>query len=297
MGLAQFETYIYGYNFHRHNGKLHGPDRHANESGMIDYLIALFIGFVEGLTEFLPVSSTAHIVLLVEGLNLPTPPGHVFEVFIQLGAIMAVMWIYRAKLWHTVTGLPSDPVAQKFTINMIVATIPAVLAGLAGRDWIKENLYNPVSIAIALIIGGVIILLLEKKLRQARIHSVDDIPWRTALLIGCCQALALMPGVSRSGATIMGALGAGLARPVAAEFSFFLAIPVMLAAVAYDTYKGWDAIMANDHLGLMLAGLAAAFVTALCVVKAAIYFISRFGFTPFAWYRIVLGFVVLAIFL
>jgi undecaprenyl-diphosphatase len=264
---------------------------------MIDYLMAVFLGFVEGLTEFLPVSSTAHIVLLVEGLNFPTPPGHVFEVFIQLGAILAVMVLYRRKLWHTTAGLPHDPVAQKFAFNIVVATIPAVIAGLIGRDWIKEHLYSPVSIAVALIGGGIIILLLEKRLKTPRIETVDDIPWKTALLIGCCQAVALMPGVSRSGATIMGALGCGLSRPAAAEFSFFLAIPVMIAAVAYDTYKGWDAIIANDHLGLMLTGLVAAFVTALFVVKMAIYFISRFGFAPFAWYRIALGLLVLYIFL
>lgn len=264
---------------------------------MTDYLIALILGIVEGLTEFLPVSSTAHLVLLVEGLNFPSPPGRVFEVFIQLGAILAVMVLYRKKLWNTLVGLPSDPVAQKFTLNMIVATIPAVIAGLIGRDWIKENLYNPVCIAIALIAGGLIILLLEKRLKTARIDNVDNIPWKTALIIGCCQALALMPGVSRSGATIMGALAFGLARPAAAEFSFFLAIPVMLAAVAFDTWKGWDDIIAYDHLGLMLTGLAGAFVTALFVVKAAIYFIGRFGFTPFAWYRIALGLIVLALFL
>ncbi|MBU0858970.1 MAG: undecaprenyl-diphosphate phosphatase, partial [Alphaproteobacteria bacterium] len=165
---------------------------------MIDYLIAVFLGFVEGLTEFLPVSSTAHIVLLVEGLKFPTPPGHVFEVFIQLGAILAVMVLYRRKLWHTTIGLPHDPVAQKFALNIAVATIPAVIAGLIGRDWIKEHLYSPVSIAVALIVGGVIILLLEKRLKDPRIETVDDIPWKTALLIGCCQAVALMPGVSRS---------------------------------------------------------------------------------------------------
>lgn len=264
---------------------------------MKDYLIALLLGFVEGLTEFLPVSSTAHLILLVEGLNFPSPPGHVFEVFIQMGAILAVMVLYRRKLWSTFIGLPRDPVAQKFTVNIIAATIPALIAGALGRDWIKAHLYEPAVIAIALIIGGVIILIMEKKFTRAAINTVDDIPLKTAILVGCCQALALVPGVSRSGATIMGALAMGLARPAAAEFSFFLAIPVMLLAVAYDTWQGWDAIMAYGHMGLMITGLFSAFITALCVIKLALYVIGRFGFAPFAWYRIGLGIIVLMVFL
>ena len=260
---------------------------------MTDYLIALFLGFVEGLTEFIPVSSTAHLVLLVDMLDFPAPPGHVFEVFIQLGAIMAVMVLYRRRLWDTVVGLPHDRTAQRFALNVLLATLPALAAGALGRDWIKEHLYNPAYMAAALIAGGIIILILEKKLTAARMATIDDITPRTALLIGCCQALALMPGVSRSGATIMGALALGLGRPAAAEFSFFLAIPVMLAAVAYDTLHGWDDIVAFGHLGLMLTGLAAAFVTALVVIRTALYVIARFGFMPFVWYRIGLGLLIL----
>lgn len=264
---------------------------------MNDYLMALFLGIVEGVTEFIPVSSTAHLILLIDGLGFPSPPGRVFEVFIQLGAILAVMVLYRQRLWHTVTGIRSDAVAQKFALNITVATIPAVIAGLIGRDWIKDNLYNPVTIAYALIAGGIVILLLEKRLKTPKFETVDDLGWRTALMIGCCQAIALVPGVSRSGATIMGALGMGMARPAAAEFSFFLAIPIMLAAVAFDTWRGWDVIMEHGHLGLMMTGLVGAFVTALFVVKAAIYIISRVGFAPFGWYRIALGLFVLWIFM
>lgn len=264
---------------------------------MMDYLIALFLGFVEGLTEFIPVSSTAHLVLLAEGLDFNAPEGHVFEVFIQLGAILAVIVTYRRRLWDTLIGLPHDRTAQNFAMNVVLATIPALVAGALGRDWIKQHLYNPACIAIALIIGGIIILLLEKRFRTARYDNIDAIPPKTAFLIGCCQALALVPGVSRSGATIMGALLLGLPRPAAAEFSFFLAIPVMMAAVAYDTMKGWDDIINNNHLGLMLTGLAAAFVTALFVIRAALYVISKYGFTPFAWYRIGLGLLVLFILL
>ncbi len=264
---------------------------------MKDYLIALFLGFVEGLTEFIPVSSTAHLVLLADGLNFNAPEGHVFEVFIQLGAILAVIVTYRRRLWDTLTGLPHDRTAQNFAMNVILATIPALIAGALGRDWIKQHLYNPASIAIALIAGGIIILLLEKRFRTARYDNIDSIPPKTAFLIGCCQALALMPGVSRSGATIMGALLLGLSRPAAAEFSFFLAIPVMMAAVAYDTMKGWNDIISNDHFGLMMTGLVAAFVTAMFVIRAALYVISKYGFTPFAWYRIGLGLLVLFILL
>lgn len=264
---------------------------------MKDYLIALFLGFIEGLTEFIPVSSTAHLVLLVEGLDFLAPPGHVFEVFIQIGAIFAVIVTYRRKLWDTVIGLPHDKTAQSFAFNIAIATLPALAAGALGRDWIKAHLYTPTCIAIALIVGGIIILLLEKRFKTARYDNIDTIPAKTALLIGCCQALALMPGVSRSGATIMGALILGLSRPAAAEFSFFLAIPVMMAAVAYDTLKGWDEIIAYGHLGLMLTGMIAAFVTAMVVIRAALYVISKYGFAPFAWYRIALGAIVLLIFL
>lgn len=259
---------------------------------MTEFLTALFLGFVEGLTEFIPVSSTAHLVLLTEGLDFPAPPGHVFEVFIQLGAILAVVVLYRRRLWQTITGLPRDRTARLFALNLVLGTVPALAAGAIGRDWIKGALYNPPVIGAMLIAGGIVILLLEKKLDRRRYESVDGIPARTAFLIGCCQALALVPGVSRSGATIMGALACGLSRPAAAEFSFFLAIPVMLAAVGYDTVRSWDAIAAYGHFGLMLAGLAAAFVTAMIVVKSVLHFISRHGFAPFAWYRIAAGILV-----
>jgi undecaprenyl-diphosphatase len=263
---------------------------------MSEFLTASFLGFIEGLTEFIPVSSTAHLVVLVEGLNFPTPPGHIFEVFIQLGAILAVVVLYSRKLLNVAVTLPADAKSRDFVFNLVAATIPAVIAGFLGRDWIKENLYNPTVIGIALIAGGVIILALEKRFKNPVINTVDDVPLRTAFLIGLCQMLALIPGISRSGATIMGSLGLGLARPAAAEFSFFLAIPVMLGAVAYDTYKSWDAIMAYDGTGIMLAGLLAAFMTAMIVVKFALHIISRYGFAPFAWYRIAAGYGILLFF-
>lgn len=264
---------------------------------MIDYLTALFLGFVEGLTEFIPVSSTGHLILLIEGLNFPAPPGRVFEVFIQLGAIFAVMVLYRRKIWHTVTGLGHDPVAQRFALNVIVGTIPALVFGAALHGFIKNTLYDPIVIAVSLIVGGIVILLFDKKFSAPRVHTVDEISPRQALLIGLCQSIALVPGVSRSGATIMGSLAVGLSRGTAAEFSFFLAMPVMICAVAYDLLVNWEAITSSaDHIGLLLAGFFGAFITALLVVKTVVAFISRHGFAPFAWYRIALGLLAFYIF-
>lgn len=263
---------------------------------MSDLLTALFLGFIEGLTEFIPVSSTAHLVLLVEGLGFPAPPGHIFEVFIQLGAIMAVVVLYRQKLWRTAIGIPSDPAARRFALALILGTIPAVIVGGLGRDWIKENLYQPTVIVAALILGGIVLLLLDRR-KTCGDMTVDTVPLKTVFLIGCCQAIALIPGVSRSGATIMGGLLLGLPRPAAAEMSFFLAIPVMFGAVAYDLYRGWDHIAVYPHPHLMLAGLVSAFITALIVIRLALKLIVRTGFTPFAWYRIALGLAVFWIFL
>ena len=264
---------------------------------MTDYLIAIFLGFIEGLTEFIPVSSTGHLVLLIEGLNFPTPPGKVFEVFIQIGAILAVMVLYRQKILKTIVGIPNDPAARKFALNVIIASIPAVIFGFAFHNFIKETLYNPIVIATTLILGGVIILLFEKKFKQPVIETMDDITPRQAFMVGLCQSIALIPGVSRSGATIMGSLALGLSRGAATEFSFFLARPVMFGAVAYDFYKNWDDLLAYPQKGLMVAGLMASFLTALVVVKMVVGFVSRHGFAPFAWYRIALGLLALFIFL
>ena len=262
-----------------------------------EFLTALFLGFVEGLTEFIPVSSTAHLILLTEGMNFPAPPGHVFEVFIQIGAIFAVVLLYRRKLWQTLMGLTGDPVAQRFTVNLIVGTIPAVILGGLGHGWIKSHLYNPQVIAVTLFVGGVLILILEKRFNKPRIFEVDGVTPKLAFLIGCFQTIALIPGVSRSGATIMGSLALGLSRTAAAEFSFFLAIPVMFGAVAYDLYKNWAALMSYPHLELMMVGLLASLLTALVVLKAALRLIKGYGFASFAWYRIVLSACVVYIFI
>ncbi len=264
---------------------------------MIDYLTAIFLGFVEGLTEFIPVSSTGHLILLIEGLNFPAPPGRVFEVFIQIGAILAVMVLYREKIFHTVRGITHDRTAQNFARNIIIGTIPALVIGAALHSYIKNTLYDPMLIVTTLILGGIFILLFEKKLGPVTTEGVDDITPKQALMVGLFQSIALIPGVSRSGATIMGSLSIGLSCKAATEFSFFLAMPVMFCAVAYDILKNWDALLAADSWGLMLAGLAASFVTALVVVKTVVGFISRHGFAPFAWYRIALGIIAFFIFI
>lgn len=265
---------------------------------MIDYLTALFLGFIEGLTEFIPVSSTGHLILLIEGLNFPAPPGRVFEVFIQIGAILAVMVLYRAKIFHTIRGLRSDPVSQNFAKNVLIGTIPALALGALLHGFIKNVLYSPLVIATTLIIGGVIILIFERRLKEPVTETIDDITAKQALLIGLAQSIALIPGVSRSGATIMGSLAIGLSRKAATEFSFFLAMPVMFCAVVFDLLVNWKDISATtDGWGLMLTGLVGAFVTALIVVKAVVGFISRHGFAPFAWYRIALGLAAFFIFL
>lgn len=263
---------------------------------MNEFLTALFLGFVEGLTEFIPVSSTAHLIILVDKLKFEAPANHVFEVFIQLGAIMAVMFLYRQKLWQTATNFHRDEKDRRFLFNLILGTIPAVIAGGLGRDWIKENLYDPYVIATSLIIGGFVILFFERRLNKPKITDIDHIPAKTAFYIGCCQMIALIPGVSRSGATIMGSLGLGLARPAAAEFSFFLAVPVMLLAVSYDTFRNWQEISIGGYYDIMLVGLFSAFATALVVIKFALHIISRYGFVPFAWYRIVMGILILIVY-
>ena len=263
---------------------------------MTEYITALFLGFIEGLTEFIPVSSTGHLVILVDWLGFAAPPGRVFEVFIQLGAIMAVVVIYRKKLIDTFIGLPKEKSAQRFTANIFIATLPALIVGLLLHHWIK-TLYTPLVIGSTLIAGGVLLLFLEHRLKDVRVETVDDIPLKTSFLIGCFQMLALVPGVSRSGATIIGGLALGLKRPAAAEFSFFLAIPVMCAAVSYDIYKNWDTLLHYDDLHLLLVGFMAAFVTAMAVLKLAMRLITRWGFAPFAWYRIAAGLLILVFFI
>jgi len=257
-------------------------------------LQALLLGIVEGLTEFIPVSSTGHLILLIDLLGFRGPPGKVFEIVIQLGAILAVCWVYRWRLIEAVLGLAVDPEDRLFARNILLGFLPAMVIGVLAHGFIKEVLFSPWVVSAALIIGGLIILVIERLPLAARHETIEALPVRTALGVGLCQAVAMIPGVSRSGATIMGGLLLGIDRRTATEFSFFLAIPTMLAATVYDTYKNWS-LLTLDGAGVIAVGFVAAFLAAMLVVRAAIAFISRHGFAPFAWYRIALGAIMLAV--
>jgi undecaprenyl-diphosphatase len=251
---------------------------------------ALFLGIVEGLTEFLPVSSTGHLILVVDLIGFHGPPGQVFEVVIQLGAIGAVCWEYSRRFARAATGLLSDPDQFRFVRNILLAFLPSVIIGAFAYSFIKAYLFTPWVVVIALILGGIAILLIERNLPAPRYETVERMPARIALGVGLCQVASMIPGVSRAGATIMGGLLLGIDRRTATEFSFFLAVPTMLAASVYDLYKNWGDLNA-DGLAVIALGFVAAFLSALVVVRTLIAFISRHGFAPFAWYRIAIGLV------
>jgi undecaprenyl-diphosphatase len=257
---------------------------------------AILLGLVEGLTEFLPVSSTGHLLLFSHFLAFDRVPNNVFEVVIQFGAILAVCVAYWPRLWGTVKGLPTQPQAQRFAGIILVGFLPAMVLGALLHDIIKSVLFNPLVVAWALLIGGVVILVVERLPRRPTVMTVDAMPLTLALKVGFCQALAMIPGVSRSGATIIGGTLLGMERKAAMEFSFFLAIPTMLAAASYDIYKNLDVLLAaRDSFGLMAVGLLSAFLAALVVVKSALRIVGRCGFAPFGYYRIVLGAVMLVV--
>lgn len=255
---------------------------------------ALLLGVVEGLTEFLPVSSTGHLILVSDLLGFAEPADGTFKIVIQLGAILAICVLYFSKLWNVLIGLPKDPAAQRFAINVFLAFLPAAFVGALFHDIIKTVLFSPFVVCVALIVGGFAILIVERMAHQPRFHAVEEFTPLLSLKIGLIQCLALIPGVSRSGATILGALLMGADRKSAAEFSFFVAIPTMLGAATYDLYKSRDALT-TDGLGIIAIGFVAAFITALIVVRSVMGFISRYGFVPFAYYRIILGTAMLAI--
>lgn len=255
---------------------------------MADWLAALILGLVEGLTEFIPVSSTGHMLLLGHFLGFEST-GKTFEIVIQLGALLAIISIYFRKLWTLATRWPVDAEARRFLIGLLVAFAPAAVIGFFAYDFIKTVLFEtPLVICVALIVGGVILLLLDRMPKRPRWIDADAYPVRLYFLIGLFQCLAMIPGVSRSGATIAGGLLLGTDKRSAAEFSFFLALPTMGAAVAYDLFKNRDVLDFSD-LGLIAVGFVAAFLTALAVVRFLLEFVSRRGFAPFAWWRIVAG--------
>ena len=258
------------------------------------FLAALFLGFIEGITEYLPVSSTGHLIVFVDLLGFVGPPGKVFEIAIQMGAVSAVCVLYARKLFGVVTGLPRDPDAQRFAMFIVLAFLPAAILGVLLHDHIKTVLFSPHVVAATLILGGIAILIIERLKPKPRIFEIEQFGFRTALSIGLLQCLALVPGVSRSGATIMGALVFGVDRKAAAEFSFFLAIPTLLGATVYDLWKN-RAGLDGDGMMLILVGFLTAFVVAMATVKWLIGFVSRHGFAPFAWYRIGFGIVLATI--
>jgi len=256
-------------------------------------LKALVLGVVEGLTEFLPISSTGHLILAGDLLGFNDEKAKVFEIVIQTGAMFAVVWEYRERFGRVLVGLARDRAAQRFALNLVVAFIPAAALGLAFSKPIKAYLFHAVPVALAFVIGGLVILWVEKRQRRATVEDVDDMTWRDALKVGIAQAFALIPGTSRSGATIIGGMLFGLSRRAATEFSFFLAVPTLIAAGAYDFWKNRTLFNSGD-LGIFVVGSVAAFVSAFLCVRWLLRYIASHDFTPFAWYRIVFGTVVLA---
>jgi undecaprenyl-diphosphatase len=258
-----------------------------------DTISALVLGAIEGFTEFLPISSTGHLILAGYFLNFQQAMegnglDKVFDVVIQLGAILAVVVFNFGKLWQVLIGLPSDPAARRFALAVVLAFIPAAVLGAIFHDFIKSVLFSPWVVCVSLVVGGIAILLIERMSPRPRFRSIESIPMGTALGIGFCQAVAMIPGVSRAGATILGGELLGVDRRVATEFSFYLAIPTMLGATVLDLYKARDGLT-SQGLGLIAIGFVMAFVVAIPVVKGLIAFVGRYGLTPFAWYRILFG--------
>ncbi|MBU0952655.1 MAG: undecaprenyl-diphosphate phosphatase [Elusimicrobia bacterium] len=257
---------------------------------------AVVLGIVEGLTEFLPISSTGHLILAGEALHFSGETAKLFEVFIQLGAILAVLWIYRAKCLSLVVRFPKDKQAQRFGVSLLIAFLPAAIVGLVVHKAIKQYLFGPVTVAIALIVGGLVILFIERQKHSNKVEQMEDITFKIALAVGLAQVLALFPGVSRSGATIMGGLLAGMSRKASTEFSFFLAIPTMLAATLFDLAKSYSLLSFSDFQMLAI-GFVFAFLSALWVITWLIKFVSTHDFKPFAYYRIVFGGILLCYYL
>lgn len=254
---------------------------------------ALILGIVEGLTEFLPVSSTGHLILAGDLLDFNDEKAKLFTIVIQVGAILAICWEYRRKIASVITGLPTQPQAQKFVLNLAIAFMPLAVLGLLFGKHIKAVLFKPLPVALAFIIGAQVIIWAEKRQHTVRVLEVDDLSPLDALKLGFAQAFALIPGTSRSGATIIGGLLFGLSRKAATEFSFFLAIPTLVMASAYDLYKHRELLSLENDALFFAVGLVAAFLSALLAVKALLRYISHHNFIIFAWYRIAFGLVII----
>ncbi|MEP6591062.1 MAG: undecaprenyl-diphosphate phosphatase [Gemmatimonadota bacterium] len=251
-------------------------------------LVAVLLGLVEGATEFLPVSSTGHLIVAGGLLDFTGQRAATFEIVIQLGAILAVVWHYRVTLWSLVTRCLNDPGERRLTRNLMLGFLPAAVIGVIAHDWIKANLFSPTTVAAALIIGGVVMLVLEWARPAVTTVDVREVSARQAFGIGCAQVLAMIPGTSRSAATILGGYGLGLSRPAATEFSFLLAIPTIIGAAGFDLVKSRDLLSAAD-LPMFAVGTLVAFLSALGVIRIFLRFIERHSFVAFAWYRIAFG--------
>jgi undecaprenyl-diphosphatase len=253
-----------------------------------DLVEAVILGLVEGITEFIPVSSTGHLIVVGEWLGQVDERAKTFDIFIQLGAILAIVWLYRARLAQAAASARTDPASRRFFLNLAISFVPAAGVGFLIHDWIKAHLFNTTVVAWALILGWIAILLIEWWSPRTRFDEVSEVPPLTALGVGVAQVLSLIPGTSRSGATIMGGYALGLSRRAATELSFFLAIPIMFAATLYDLGKSLGALSAADA-PFFATGFAVSFVSALVVVKAFLSYVSHHSFRAFAWYRIVFG--------
>ena len=265
----------------------------------MDFWIAVLLGVIEGLTEFLPVSSTAHLLLFGDILGFHQP-GEVFTIVIQFGAILSVVAIYWRKFWNVFIGLSGDPAARHFALSVIIAFIPSAIAGFLLYGFIKDVLFSPsvapYVVATTLMLGGIIILAFERIAPKPRHHDADRLPLTKSLQIGFCQVLSIIPGVSRSGATILGGELLGVERKAAAEFTFYLAVPTMLGASVFDLYQNRDIL--NFDAGIIIAiGFVVSFLVAWVVVKTFIGIVGRYGLRPFGWYRIAAGVIIFAIML
>lgn len=261
---------------------------------LIDYFYAIIMGIVEGLTEFLPISSTGHLILARDFLGFDHPVVNLFIVVIQLGAILAVCWLYKEKLLDVALHLHKRP-QQMFVAKLLVAFMPAAVLGLLLHSLINAHLFSPIVVATTMFLGGIVIWVVEKKKPVARTFSIEEMSFKQCLLVGFAQTLAMIPGTSRSGATIIGGLLFGLDRKVATEFSFFLAIPIMFAASGLDLIK-YEGTLSQDDWFILATGFVVSFFAALAAVKFFVSFVSRHDFMPFAYYRIVVGLIMLAYF-
>lgn len=260
---------------------------------------AFFLGIVEGITEFLPISSTGHLILFGDWINFQSNEAKVFEVVIQLGSILAVVWIFRHRLFQLIRGtFRLEPVEVAFTRNLLIAFLPSAIVGLLFIKAIKALFFHPGVVVVTLVLGGFIMLWVERRrpansadAQPEQVQTLENITWKQALIVGFAQCLAMVPGTSRSGATIIAGMLSGIQRKTATEFSFFLAMPTMLAAAVYDFYKHADLLTQQDMLAIAV-GFVSAFICALFVVRAILVFVSRHTYRAFGWYRIVLGLVV-----